>query len=510
MMTNFDDRVHVLMARLADATPVAPAFEVLDTWATPVHPATPRAARRWVPLVAAAATVALVAGVIAIDQLRDAVPSSHDRHSTLQLATNLPEGWELVKAVGPGTHTDEASSPEQQMTVYATDRAPLGPVVGLTAGAYGFNGREFTNTTATTLPDGRRVSLSDTRSRTRWADVEVAPGTWVGLESRDVTDEVMLRLAGSIEYDGVHAPTLAADAIAATGLSAIGLGVPSLAPFVYTPDSDATMLPTGVTAIRYNAPTLTGDVEVAAFVASPTTRALLGLFSELSEVDGAVVGPYPGSVTRVGYYAEHDGVAFYATGPSSRLDEIRRIVGSFAPVSDAEWRRAVGRTPLEPLGTTPTSVESTPVPEGPFTTTVEVTTSVTPTATAGEYAVVLSAPGLPDTRFTVGYVGRTITVRSDPAFGDVQSAVIDVRPRSSGSWVFPDAPAAIVMLYLPEGDPAVRMSLVVDGTRYLVDLVQPDPSYPVRLGVLLVPTTGTSGRLQPVLLDKDGTARPYP
>ena len=216
MTTNLDDRVRVLMARLGDATPMAPTFESLTARPVPVV-AAPTSRPRWAPLAAAAAVVALIVGAIAIYQSRDTSPATLGTPTTRQVATDLPDGWSLVRAVGPGTQTADGMPPTMDMMLYATDRAPLGPVIGLTAGQYGFSGREFSNTMSTTLADGRRVSLSDVQGDSRWADVEVTPGTWVGLESRGVEEASLLTLAATITLDTNGTPTFAVDAVTAAG-----------------------------------------------------------------------------------------------------------------------------------------------------------------------------------------------------------------------------------------------------------------------------------------------------
>ena len=55
----------------------------------------------------------------------------------------------------------------------------------------------------------------------------------------------------------------------------------------------------------------------------------------------------------------------------------------------------------------------------------------------------------------------------------------------------------------PASSDAVRMSVVADGVRYRITLVQPDPTYPVKLGLFMVRTAEVSA-LEPILLDKNG------
>jgi len=507
MTTNLDDRVRVLMARLGDATPIAPEFESLTSRPMVVVAAPVRPTRRWAPLVAAAAAVALVVGAIAIYRVRENDTTSAITPSTKQVATDLPDGWSLVKAVGPGTQTFEGMPPGR-MNIYATEAAPLGPVVGISTEP--MRGGERVDATTVTLPDGRRAILSDYAAGLRWADVEVTSGTWVSMQARGLDDPTILTLASSITLTGDQMPAFAT---AAAGLSLVGASEYYLQPFWTNPDSAPASLPQATTVTRYAPTTGSDSIDVTTFVPTALTRAALGLWADVSATEGGVIGQVPRQDGSTGFYAERDGFAFYATGPTAMIDEIRALVASLAPVSDAEWQRLVGDgspQTTETIATAnsavpeTTSVDTTAAPPPSAATTVDISAVAAPTATPGEFTVVLTAPDGSTTTFTVRYLGRTITAMADPAFGGGLSSDIDVAPRSSGASITNGGGFGFVTANVPATSDAVWMSVVADGVRYRIELVQPDPTYPVKLGVFLVRTTASASDMDPILLDKNG------
>ncbi|MDO8391503.1 MAG: hypothetical protein Q7V57_13565 [Actinomycetota bacterium] len=491
MTTTLDDRVRVLMARLAGATPLAPEFELLVDRPVAVVTTPAGPPRGWKPLVAAAAALAFMVAGIAIYVSRDTDTASITKPTTLQLATDLPDGWQLLKAVGPGTFTTEGFPPMFDMTVYATDRAPLGPVVGVTSGQHGLSGGDFTNTTPTKLADGRRASLSDVQGGTRWADVEVTPGTWVGIESRGIDDAALLLLAATITIGTDRSATFATEAAAAAGLSLAGSGSLPGVPVFYTPDSNASQLPNGMTASSYAVPTLSSEIEIATFMPTPFSRALLGLNVGLGDEGGTLVAETLRSTNRIGIYLERDGVAFYATVPPGAQDEFATLMDAMHPVSAAEWQRAVAHNPVEPVESTVPPVETTAAPstQGPVTKTVEYTTTVTPSAATGVYELLLTGSDGSTLHFTARYAGPTITISSDPALGKVSTTDINVtRVSDDGSYSSSvnGSQPRFIDGEVSANSPAVRMVVVADGVRYVIDLVQPDPTYPVKFGVFMV------------------------
>lgn len=507
MTTTLDDRVRVLMARLGDATPIAPEFESLTSHPMAVVAAPTSPARSWAPLVAAAAAVALVVGAIALYPVRENDTTSAITPSTKQVATDLPDGWSLVKAIGPGTRVEDI--PFGRTNLYATAAAPLGPVVGLSADSLG---GERVDAATTTLPDGRRVVLSGEPTGVRYADVEVTAGNWTTMRARGLDDATILQLGASISAEGDQLPTFATDAVASASLTLVGASDFGQQPFWVGADSDAASAPEGTTVTRYAPAGGSEAIDVTTFVPTALSRAALGLWTDASATEGGVIGHLPRQDGLPGYYAERDGFAFFATGPATMIDEIKALVASMAPVSDAQWQRLVGDGSLQPTDSTPvneavpetTSVDTTAAPQPSGSSTVDITAVAAPTSTPGEYSVVLTAPDGTTTTFTVRYLGRTITVESDPALGEVLTTDIDVAPRSSGSSGTNGGGFGFVTANAPASSDAVRMSVVADGVRYRITLVQPDPTYPVKLGLFMVRTTAEVSTLDPILLDKNG------
>jgi len=511
MTTNLDDRVRVLMARLGDATPIAPEFESLIARPIAVVDAPTSPTRRWALLVAAAATVALVVGAIALYRVREHDTTSAVTPSTKQVATDLPDGWSLVKAVGPGT-LSAGQTPAGRTNIYATATAPLGPVVAVSTEP--LRGGERVDATSTALPDGRRVIFSsDGATAMRWADVEVTSGTWITMQARGMDDATVLRLAASITVDGDQLPTIAVDVAAAAGLSLAGSSEMYLQQFWYSADSDPAAMAEGTTITSYAPAAGSDTIDVTTFVPTALTRAALGLWTEATATEGGVIGQLPRQAGSTGFYAERDGFAHYATGPAAMLGEIKALVASLAPVSDAQWQRLVGDSSPQTTETIATansavpettSVDTTAAPPPSASSTVDITAVAAPSATPGEHTVVLTAPDGSTTTFTVRYLGRTITVESDPAFGQVLTSDIDVAPRSTGASITNGGGYGFVTANVPATSDAVWMSVVADGVRYRIELVQPDPTYPVKLGVFMVRTAASASDMEPILLDKNG------
>lgn len=519
MTTNLDDRVRVLMARLGDATPIAPEFESLTARPLQVVAAPLRPTPRCAPLVAAAAAVGLVVGAIALYRPREHDTTSAVTPSTKQVATDLPDGWSLVKAVGPGTRVEDGQPAD--MVLYATDQAPLGPVVGVTTSEYGLSGPERTDAIAVTLPDDRRATLSDEEFGTRWVDVEMQPNSWiswVSLESRGLDDPALLALAASVIVPPDGPPILAADAVAAAGLTPIGSGSLFGQPFLFDAGMGTPSLFDGMTIALYAPERGSDAIEVTAFTPTAFSRGALGMFIDLSATEGGVIGQVPRQDGKVGFYAERDGFAFYATGPAAMVDEIKALVASLAPVSDDEWAALVGgdvggagQTGERPSGSTAPAVEATVVettaaPQKPVSSTVDIEVAVATTETTGEYVLTLTWPDGSVTEAAVSYFGRSITLRSRAPSGNELSTAVDVNTHSLGSSSEPAAGYALIEAHVAASSSARWMVVVAEGVRYRVELVQPNPSYPVKVAVLVLPVPTDGSYLEPGLQTASGIA----
>ncbi len=108
-------------------------------------------------------------------------PQSLRTSSTKQVATDLPAGWTVEGAVGPGSWTERSLQP--MVTVYATDRAPLGPIVALFSPQLGPGGPSQ-GSRSVTLADGRLAAVALDEGGGGTVDVEASPGNWIKMRSR--------------------------------------------------------------------------------------------------------------------------------------------------------------------------------------------------------------------------------------------------------------------------------------------------------------------------------------
>ena len=358
MTTNLDDRIRVLMSRLDDATPLAPTFESLDSWVT-VQKSEPERGRRWAPIMAVAAACALLGGLVAVNELRKTIPQSLSTSSTKQVATDLPTGWSVESAVGPGSSTERGLEP--MVTTYATDQAPLGPILALFSAQLGPGGPSQ-GSRSVTLPDGRRAAVALDKWGGRTADIETSSGKWIKMRSRGFDEAALLRLAATVVVDASGLPSLPSTTAADAGLASTATGT-GWVPTDFGTQLDVTSIPDGETVTHYRAPDSAGTVTIYAYVPTAYNRAMIALAGGPTvAADGLIDFAYHLPPTLAGVYTERNGLAFYAEGPSTATAEMHHLVKSLHPVSDGEWGRLVAASPPGPTVQTPSTIRPpTPV-----------------------------------------------------------------------------------------------------------------------------------------------------
>ena len=118
--------------------------------------------RRWV--IAVATIGVLIAGLVAIGTNRNGQSVGNDSSRLHYLVTNPPEGLPLVFVSEPGTQHGPIGA-TVNMSVYATEAAPLGPIMSVN-GSAGSPDLEVvpaasgTNFQETTI-DGRRAAFAE-------------------------------------------------------------------------------------------------------------------------------------------------------------------------------------------------------------------------------------------------------------------------------------------------------------------------------------------------------------
>ncbi|MEY2525103.1 MAG: hypothetical protein QOJ66_3668, partial [Ilumatobacteraceae bacterium] len=151
--------------------------------------------RRWV--IAVATIGVLVAGLLAIGTNRNGQSVSNDPSRLQWLMTDLPDGLPLVFVSEPGTQHGPVDA-HVNMSVYATEAAPLGPILSVN-GSAGSPDLEVvpaasgTNFQETTI-DGRRAALADGETGQRLVYIEVG-GHWAVLTARHIDDATLSKMA---------------------------------------------------------------------------------------------------------------------------------------------------------------------------------------------------------------------------------------------------------------------------------------------------------------------------
>ncbi len=332
----------------------------------------PRSRRRgWV--IAIAAVVVLIVGLVAIGTNRNDQSLGNDPSRLYYQVNDVPDGLNLTSMIEPLSQSGPPGV-TTMVNVYATDAAPLGQIVSVT-GSSGVPGQEIvpasggTNFRETTIA-GNRAAFADGQSGQRLLFIEV-DGHWVMLASRNIDDTALTKLAAGVTrnpdgsaaippVDLVDGLTLVLGADAPVADLFVG---PDFAGIDYA-NPDGRSL-----GLRIAEP-------------KPSSRAMLGLEAPLrsTKVAGGkgFIGNYTFSVSnppldvRVAAW-ERDGLAFRITGFNVSDVEILAAAQSVEPVPVATWHALLQRTGADqgstetvPAGTVPAE----PAPPGtdpPFT-----------------------------------------------------------------------------------------------------------------------------------------------
>ena len=341
--------------------------------------------RRWV--IAVATVGVLIAGLVAIGTNRNGQSVGNDPSRLHYLVANPPDGLGLVMVSEPGTQTGPAGA-TVNMSVYATEAAPLGPIVSvngsagagleLTPAAGGSNFQE-------TVIDGRRAALADGDTGQRLLYIEV-DGHWAVLTSRNIDDASLSKLAQAVVRN--------ADGSASVPTAALLDGLT----LVLAPDAPISDLAMGsnFSGLSYANPD-GRSIGLQVYPTRLSNRAMFGLQANLTatKVKGAdgFVGSYSMAMTvpHIDVHLlswERDGLDFRVTGFNVSDAQVMAAAESVEPASDAKWNEMLQQTGADqgsgvaPAGTVPAE----PVPPGtdpPFTgdvTDVSIDVAVTETS----------------------------------------------------------------------------------------------------------------------------------
>lgn len=324
-------------------------------------------------MIAIATVVVLVVGLVAIGTNRNDQSEGNDPSRLHWLLTDLPEGLELAQMNDPGSQTGPSGA-TVMVNVYATDAAPLGPILSV-SGSLGLPELEIvpasggTNFRETTVGD-HRAAFADGETGRRLLYVEV-DGHWVLMTSRNIDDVTLSKMAESAvrNTDGTAL-------IPAAGLlDGLTLVLPS--------DAPAALLGMGSDFSELSYADADGrSISLQVYPPRPSSRATLGLQASFAptKVAGAsgFLGSYSVESSIPPLHAqllswERGGLDFRVTGFNVTAAEVLAAAESVAHASDAQWnellrKAGVGQSSPEtvPAGTVPAE----PAPAGtdpPFT-----------------------------------------------------------------------------------------------------------------------------------------------
>jgi hypothetical protein len=287
-----------------------------------------RTPRRWVaPVVALAAVAVVVIGLIAVGTNRND-PVGNDPSDPRWILTDLPEGWSAVHASEPSERTLTDQQGLLRWVLYATDAAPLGPVVAIVPDQ--FTDMAEPSSLRHTEIGGRQAVVGQSHfPGVMWLDVELTANHWVGMTGAGVDEAGMLAIGAHLTIDNVGLPIL--DDPATVGLTFVGAGDPSE---VAVLRSDAI----GTATSTYRSPA-GEEWTLSVGPASDLGRAWAGLFGATS-VDGGEMFASNRSI-----FWERDKLAFrleVTTADNPDQSAMIRAARSVRQATSKEWARLLG------------------------------------------------------------------------------------------------------------------------------------------------------------------------
>ncbi len=483
-----------LMVRMVDQTPLAPSLESILEGRTAIEPSDGLrgAGRGRRSFVAAVASIVLIAvGLGFVTQLRNP-----DRAASMptskQLPSMVPEGWVLDRVLGPGTYQDVGFAPD--VTLFATEQAPLGPIVAVDQRGT-FSGSAGTDAVETETNDGRRVVLSDSRIKgIRTVDFQVRPTTWVTLLGRGVPDATLIRLAATATVTPDGFAELDVSVVAAAGLTRVGAGRMANLPFGAGRDSDPASMPVGLTVTSYTSPDVSGHIDLNTYTATPFERAALGLlFAPTVSPDDPEgwMRVATGLDSTAGWFLERDGFAHVITGPAGEAVTMRQILEELRPVDDGTWDQQVSSEPATGLAATTVVVDETIAPPmSPDEQRIEVETRVESFAD-GRYRLSLTDPTGTAKQLDARYTGRSIAITQAGADDETFTVTQDI-----GNVAGPSVAAQIsntgvlALVVVPITNQADHAEITIAGTTYVVRLEQLNDAYPIATAAVIVDSVG--------------------
>jgi hypothetical protein len=331
----------------------------------------PRRSHRRSWIIAIATVVALVVGLVAIGTNRNEQTPANDPSRLHWVMTDLPDDVTLVAMLEPGGQRG-SSDATTLVNVYATDAAPLGPLVSVSA-SMGAPELEVvpagagTNFQETTI-DGRRAAFADGELGQRLLLIEV-DSRWVQLKSRNIDDDALTALAQSVVRTG--------DGTAEIPTAELTDGL-ELVLRADAPIGDLFLGGSAVAGVDYANPD-GRSIGLRVTTPSVTGRALIGLGATLTPTKIAGTDGFVGSyeVTQASppmtvhtALWQSSGLDFFLTGYNVTDAEMVAAAASVEPVNDDKWNELLEQTGYGPGTGDTVPAGTSPAEPGPAADTV--------------------------------------------------------------------------------------------------------------------------------------------
>ena len=507
MTTIQDDRLRALMARLEEMTPPAPEFESLRGGSFEVR----RPGVRTVIAIAAAMAI-IIAGLVLIGTRRnDSSPADHRPLTTHSVATELPDGWE-IKFARDGTGNRSDGLGEAQL--FATDQAPAGPVVALLQTGEGSYGDDDSQSNVT-LSDGRRAAIGSTYfTGARLLDVEAAPGQWVGVIARGISDDELLTIGAMVRIDGAGSSSF----VGALPEGVVSVGTTALVGSVVTNDygySDPNARPIGSTFTLYGPAAGSTGAVISSFPARPVDNAVLGVVGQVTrvttiggEANGSTFAVDFGTGNDAGVYRIVDGLGFLARSSTLDAAQLLSMIDSLEAVDDTRWSGLVAqREDSEATPVETSAVESTLAPPPTYDTSQDE-----PTPVRIDYRVTTSEDGyvsmvdIPhgEVSITSRFVGRFVHLGASFNGKVLVNFAVDVSRGTGGTTLRPDDGSSLFVSISSGSNPAAELRVTAGGYVYSVPFITIDPSYPRIAMIVVPPGDGHTGPAVGYIYDSEG------
>ena len=448
-----------------------------------------RTRRRWVaPVVALAAVVVVIIGLIAIGTNRSDSSIGNDPARLRWLLRDLPSGWRSYSVFDTTTTSVRTLSPGPfAMNVYATDAEPLGPSLTVQGSTDATQRIELGSYSGDVISyeefelDGKRAAFATLRGGGRGLYVEIN-AVWVYLSSHGISDEVLRQLATTLAPDAAGHYDI--------GGSALPKGMHKVI--------SASDLPTDLVSVDYATPD--GSSGVLVFAVRPASRALLGFGSMEPEFRAVSVGDFSGFLgtmtsedttpptTAWVVLWRRDGLDFALSGQGLTSDQILQAAASASRASPDEWA-ALGSqiyTPADTVaaGTSPPDASTDTTPSSVATPRdVAVTTTVDDVSTNEErWSGVLPTGESWSAKITRVYDRMDIRYSIDGNLVESSSGMSTAQATTTGEVVCCN-PMAITK----DPNAAALRVLRSNGERYTIPLHELPGTGGVRVALIAIP-----------------------